>query len=60
MGGRNKTNKVFGQNIKRRSQKLFEHPITLKAHLHAKYSHLKHLAKRKKLKKQIQMKCPKA
>jgi hypothetical protein len=38
---------VFWANIKIRSQKLFEHPITWKAHLHAKYSHVKHLAKRK-------------
>jgi len=59
-GGRNKTNKkVFRQNIEKRSQKLFKHPLTSEVHFHGKHPHSTHHAEGKKEKEKIQIKCPK-
>jgi hypothetical protein len=59
-GGKDKTNKkVFGQNIKKGSQKIFGHPLTSEVHFHGKHPHRTHLAGGKKRKKEIQMECPK-
>jgi len=46
----NETNKLFGRNIKKGSQKLFGHPLTLEVHLHGEHLCPMCLAKQKKLK----------
>ncbi len=42
--------KVFKQNIKRKSQKQFGHPLKLEAPLHGEHLHLMHFAKKEKKK----------
>jgi hypothetical protein len=41
----NTINKVSRQNIKRGSQQLLAHPLTLKMHLHDEHPHPTHLVK---------------
>ncbi len=50
-GGNETNRKVFKQNIKRGSQKLLGHPLTLKAHLHDKHPHPTCIIEKKKMKK---------
>jgi hypothetical protein len=47
-GGNEIDIKVFGQNIKKGSQKFFGHPLTLEAFLHVKHPCLTCLVRRKK------------